>query len=415
MHTASNNHSLRARFIYVEDGPPLENGVIEIVAGRITDLHFRPDSKTVDLGNVAIIPGLINAHTHLEFSDLSEPVSPAQPFTDWIRAVVSNRRNRTEPIQSVTARGLAESVQHGSTTLGDISTHDTRGKYSDFPESPRTVVFRELLGFSPEQIEPQLQIARDHLDVTSVKNGRVTHGISPHAPYSVHPDLFRRLVVLAMERRVHIAMHLAETQAEIEFLKEGTGPFVEMLQEFEVWNSDAISKGTRPISYLEELSGTERALVIHGNYFDQEEIQFLADNPHLTLIYCPRTHDYFGHPPHPWLELASLVGNVAIGTDSRASNPDLSLWNELLFLRKRHPGIDDSQLLKIATMNAAIALDCDAETGSLTIGKTGDLAVVSLSSFSRNNQPDLFSSDHQISQVMISGQWISGNEDNSFA
>ena len=188
-------------------------------------------------------------------------------------------------------------------------------------------------------------------------------------------------------------------------LAHGRGPLVEMLEEFDVWEPGILAGGTRPLDYLRELRECERALVIHGNYLDDEELKLLAEHENLTLIYCPRTHAYFGHADHPWRKLHACGGRVALGTDSRGSNPDLSLWNELRFLHKRHPDVEIEELLRMGTINGAIALGLGDETGSLSPGKRADLAVVTLAG--DNRASNLLSGDHEITATMLAGRWNS--------
>jgi cytosine/adenosine deaminase-related metal-dependent hydrolase len=203
-------------------------------------------------------------------------------------------------------------------------------------------------------------------------------GLSPHAPYSVHPDLYRELIQLAVDHSAPVAVHLAETQAELELLASGAGPLVELLRNFGAWRSDAIPRGSRTLDYLQPLADVSRGLVVHGNYLSDADIDFLAEHKNLTVVYCPRTHAYFGHAAHPWRRLLARGVNVAIGTDSRASNPDLSLWHELRFLVEQFPDADRREILELGTQRGARALGLDAEVGTLTPGKSADLAVVAL-------------------------------------
>jgi cytosine/adenosine deaminase-related metal-dependent hydrolase len=395
--------SYQARWIFPVDVEPIENGIVEIQHGRIVAVHSTPDLRAEDLGNVAIIPGLVNAHTHLEFSDLSKPVEPPRPFSNWIRAVVEQRRNRTGP--DAIDQGMQESCRSGITTLGEIAT-------SDWPpgECPshglRTVLFRELLGLLPEQTHEQLAIARAHLDQNFTESNLI-HGLSPHAPYSVHPELFQQLVNLANEFQAPLCVHLAETKVELELLSQGTGELVEMLRDFGVWKQNIISLGTRPLDYLKLLEKLDHVLIVHGNYLSVEEMNFLAEHPNLTVVYCPRTHHYFGHHEHPWQELLRRNVNVALGTDSRASNPDLSLWQELCFLHDRYPDVSPQTLLELGTLRGSRALGLDEETGSLSVGKAADLAVVSLDDFCAGYDAysQLIDRKNRITRTMHAGRW----------
>ena len=368
---------------------PIENGVVEIVDGMITAIHKKPDARTIDLGNVAILPGLINAHTHLEFSDISQPLQPRAPFTDWIRSVVSHRRNRISPAEAIIKQGVMESLQSGTRGLGEIATDDdtpnailrnSTGTDRGIGQEVRAVVFRELIGMQPERIPEKISIATEFLKSAGhEEETNITRGLSPHAPYSVHPELFRELVGLCQAEKAPLAMHLAETEAELEFLAKGQGEFVEMLKGFGIWREGFLPNGLRILDYLESLADVERAMVIHGNYLDEDEITFLSKNPQLTVVYCPRTHAYFGHKNHPWPRLLEAGVRVALGTDSRASNPDLNLWEEIKFLRARHPEIPPIEWIQWATQNGAAALfGPETNLGTLEIGHPAQFAIVPL-------------------------------------
>lgn len=390
----------RARWVFPVSVPPIENGVLEVQDGRITAVHDRADPAAQDLGNVAIIPGLVNAHTHLEFSDLTQPIGPAQPFTDWIRALVACRHSREETGQAVTA-GKREAERTGTTCLGNIAN----------PVGPvvpangaHIVEFLELLGLAAEQHEQQLALARAHLNRSPQPS--MILGLSPHAPYSVRPPLYHALVDLAQEFRCPLAIHLAETRAELELLQHGTGEFVELLRDFGVWDEAAIPLGTQPLDYLRPLVELEHALVIHGNYLNAAEMDFLADHHQMTVVYCPRTHAYFGHPPHPWRELLARGVSLTLGTDSRGSNPDLSLWRELQFLHARFPDVNPATLLELGTIRGATALGLATEIGTLTPGKAADLAVVALTPQEATPYESLFAPDGNVSATMCGGAWI---------
>lgn len=366
----------RARWILPVDAPPIENGTVEIEAGCIAALHAARVPRTVDLGNVALLPGLVNAHTHLEFSDCPRPLQPPRPFTDWIRAVIDHRRNRRLDIAECIRSGLTEARSAGTTTLGEIAGADHPPRLWT-AAGLQGVLFREFRALSQNRIDEQLATARNHLTEFPAHSPLLRPGLSPHAPYSVHPDLYRRLVDLAADHHAPLAVHLAETEAERRLLADATGEFRTLLQDLDVWQPGLFG-GLRPLHYLHPFENLQHGLIVHGNYLDDEELAFLADRPHLTLVYCPRTHAWFGHRGHPWRMLLERGGNVALGTDSRASNPDLSLWDEMRFLRRRCPDVDPAFLLELGTLRGARALGLDELTGSLAVGKSADLAVVRL-------------------------------------
>ena len=367
---------LRARWVFPVVSEPIENGVLVIEDGLISDIHVENsansrDPRIHDLGNVAIIPGLINAHAHLEFSDLSEPIQPPDPFTGWIRNLIGYRNSRQTPHVDLIADGLAESLHHGTTTVGEIATGDWSAASIAQLSQPtsRVVAFREAIGLKPEQAAGQIEAIRNHIDACratashSDYSKRISPAISPHAPYSVAFDLFDSLVEIARRERVPLCMHLAETHAELELLDQGRGEFVKLLSAFGIWEAGLFRKCTRALDYLERLSTLDQALIAHGNYLSDDEINFLGEHPNVAVVYCPRTHNFFGHSEHPWRRLLDVGANVCLGTDGRSSNPNYSLWAELQFIDQQTHGSMRPELLKMATTNAAVALGVSGAEG----------------------------------------------------
>jgi aminodeoxyfutalosine deaminase len=375
------SHLLRARWIFPVSGPPIEDGVIAIDNGAIIRLGSGPDPDAFDLGDVAIIPGLINCHTHLEFSALARPLEPPAPFAEWIRSIIDYRRNAGAGVEAAIRRGLEEVHASGTARLGEIAT--SPASQAALQESDLdSTLFLEVLGLDDAAVTRQAAAVVRHC--TDCVGPHLQPGISPHAPYSVHPELLRWAIDTAVEQGVPVAMHLAETREELELLSRGTGPLVDLLRSLGVWREGTIRKGMTIGDYLALLAEAPRVLVIHGNYLTDADIDFVSAQPHMSVIYCPRTHAFFGHEPHPWQTMLQRGINVALGTDSRASNPDLNLWNEILFLRERFPDVPPATLLEMATINGAIALDCEETAGTLQAGRPADLVVLSLSEDSRN-------------------------------
>tara|TARA_R110002095_G_scaffold138534_1_gene120281 strand:- start:250669 stop:251895 length:1227 start_codon:yes stop_codon:yes gene_type:complete len=402
---------LKARWVFPVDRPPLEGAVVEVEGSRIAAVYAGDHPQAIDLGNSALIPGLVNAHTHLEFSHLERPLGPTAPFTDWIRSIMKSRFESHVSVKQSIQQGIAESLAAGTTCLGEIATSvESVHQLGQTEPAPRAVVFRECLGFSADRIAGQEQMAAEFLEQQTEGEmyGRLRLGLSPHAPYSVHPDLYLNLVQQARDQGVPVAVHLAETQAELDLLERKQGPFVELLSELGLWDPRILNEGMRLYDYLVPLAELTSALAVHGNYFGKEEIEFLRQAPQISVVYCPRTHHYFGHPPHPWLTLISQGINVALGTDSRASNPDLSLWNELLFLREAFPGISTGLILECGTLAGARALELSDEIGSVTVGKRADLALIQLpdSAAGLSGSDLLLNSGSHVSRLMLNGCWI---------
>jgi cytosine/adenosine deaminase-related metal-dependent hydrolase len=194
-------------------------------------------------------------------------------------------------------------------------------------------------------------------------------------------------------------MHLAETREELELLRSGTGEFKRLLSGLGLWNEQLFCKPRRPMEYLRLLSKAPRSLVIHGNYLETDELEFIAANPQMTLVYCPRTHAAFGHAAHPWRRLMELGGRVALGTDSRASNPDLSMFGELQFLAQNHPDVSDVDLLRLGSIDGRRAL-------GFAESIEADFTLIELSdSNASGSRPQLFAETNRVVGTMIRGDW----------
>jgi cytosine/adenosine deaminase-related metal-dependent hydrolase len=389
--------AVRARWVFPVAGAPLSGGAVEVAAdGRVVALHRHPSTGAIDLGDVALIPGLVNAHTHLEFSELAEPLQPSRPFANWLRALLAYRRSRGDSQRAIRT-GLAESQQSGTIALGDI---DTRGQPDQYAGScvTQVVAFRELLGLDPATVALQLGTAAEFLDHSrGQESDNVIRALSPHASFSVHPQLLDGVIARATSRRCPVAIHLAETRAELQLLASGTGELVELLSEAGIWQGPLYPSGTAPLDLLRRLEVLPRVVIAHGNYFGEAEINFLAGRPNLAVAYCPRTHAFFGHENHPWRELTARGGVVAIGTDGRCSNPDLSIWHELQFLRGNFPDASAGELLRLGTINGARALGLEGRLGSIEPGKLPGLAVIRLGSIGASDAYDeLFHPDSEV-------------------
>jgi cytosine/adenosine deaminase-related metal-dependent hydrolase len=414
---------LKARFVFTAEGPPLRNAVVVIDGSRMAAVERarQGDAMSVDLGNAAILPGLVNAHTHLEFSDLVTPLGTSgMPFTDWIRLVVAHRRSRSDDDRHrAIAAGLKESSRSGVTCIGEISTGFARPE-DDFGQpggaqrsklaradcTPGLIDFREILCIKRERIEAGVARAREH--VARTEQGDV--GISPHAPYSVHPDLLHKLAELSAAAAVPLAMHLAESSEEMELLESGGGPIREMLIGFDAWSQDVFAARRCSLDYLQILAKADRALVIHGNYLADDEIAFIAERrSRMAIVYCPRTHAYFGHSEYPIAKLLDRGAVVALGTDSRASNPDLNSLAEMREIFNRH-SVDPARLVEMGTINGAKALGREQETGSITPRKRADLAIVRLADTASGDPYELlFDPKSTVETTICGGVVIAGS------
>jgi len=295
-------------------------------------------------------------------------------FPGWIRAVIEHRRSHElVPIESIRL-GLKESLQSGTTMLGEIATQPE--SWHEYHGSPlRGVVYQELLGQKPDRIEDSKQLAKKHL-ARGEFAGNWTAGLSPHAPYSTHS----RLVDFAANRTepgVPLAMHLAESLEELELLKSQSGPFRELLNELGTWVPGDMATNLTVLHYLQMLASGRRVAVVHGNYLTDEEIAFLALHAdQMGVVYCPRTHTFFGHRQHPLRRLLQAGIRVALGTDSRASNPGLDILGELQHAARLFPELSPRQVLSLATTNGAWMLGKEREYCGISIGGAADFTIL---------------------------------------
>ncbi len=369
------NLSFRARWVLPAAGPPLEGGIVNLAGERIIAVGQDATANTLDLGDVVLLPGLVNTHTHLEFSDCEKPLGrPRVPLPEWIRQVIGTRHRGDRDATAAIRTGLRESLRGGVTTIGEIST-TSPSAYATFSGSNLSV-FQEVIGFSAARVDSVQNDLEQRLAV-SIENSNLQMGISPHAPYTVHPQLLRSLVNVASERNLPMAMHLAESREELELLRSGTGPFQQLLADRSMWDAEAIPRDSTPLDYLRTLSTAPRVLVIHGNYLSDEEIAFLAEHrERMSVVFCPRTHAYFGHEPYRLEKMLAAGVRVALGTDSRASNPDLSLLSEMRFIAKQFSALAPAMILQMGTTHGAHALGLSDSTGELVAGKLADLVAI---------------------------------------
>jgi aminodeoxyfutalosine deaminase len=374
----------RAKYVIVEPDLILQNAVLYISpSGRISrvaswkDVPANSDTRVVDWGSSVIMPGLINAHAHLELTSLHGQLSEFGSFTDWLSQLINIRRSWTaEDFLASAAKGAKLSLASGTTLVGDITSSGVGWRATE-RENLRRVVFEEVIALSPDQADQVLEQLNPLLQQTD-PNSLLVHGISPHAPYSVSAQLYMRAAELARSRGMILATHLAETPAEIKLLRDGTGEFRGFLNARGVLPPDWKSPELSPVSYLNTLGVLgPLCLLIHCNYLDCASIDMIR-KARSSVAYCPRSHHYFGHEKHPVRDLLDQGINVALGTDSLASNSSLSMIDEMRFLFQKRKDLKPEEIFSSATVNGAAALNFGGTLGRLRRGYWADMAVLEL-------------------------------------
>ncbi len=414
---------IRASWLCPVDRPPIQNGCVVVAGGKIRfvgPFDVRPsnlqNSVVEDLGEGAIIPGLVNAHTHLEFSDLSKPLGEAGiNFTDWIRLVVGHRKqdavNSDQKSKSILS-GIQESFAAGVWAIGEIATQPVLANvYSQAShQTPvHCTVFLEQLGRSSDRLQTAGADLVEHLGAANSegsaknKDQGFACAASPHAPYSVQWQLFDQICEAARGLNVPVAMHLAETMAERQLLESLTGDFVGLLQDFGVWDPESFYPRRSIKGFLGRLSQAPRSLIVHGNYLTDDELDIVGRNKNMSVVYCPRTHHFFGHEAYRLAKMRDRGINVAVGTDSRASNPDLNLFQEMKMVSSKFPELTVNDVLKMGTVNAATALGVEDRFGTLAVNKTAACSFVAQPDGSPANLSAwLFSEETTAKPVVVS-------------
>jgi cytosine/adenosine deaminase-related metal-dependent hydrolase len=358
--------AVSAEWVLPVDGPPIEHGVVRFENGQIVEVGAgRADRHFAD---AAIVPGFVNAHTHLEYANYAG-FGDGMPFGPWIRTHIARKgRLRPEDMLAVARLGALESLRSGVTTIADYSFAGA-AVAAAAGAGLRGIVYLEVFAVEPADAEEQWQEKRALVEETPL----VRIGISPHAPYTCSLDTYRFCLSLG----VPVGTHLAESANETEWLLHGTGRLKEIAPLL------VPPPGKRPVEALDPVLCPE-LLCAHCVDLDDGEIRLLAARD-VPIAHCPRSNALLGCGVAPLTGLRAAGARVGLGTDSPASTPSLDLFEELraavYAARARERSADAlgaSEALALATIDSARALRLDAEVGTLTAGKRADLTVVSL-------------------------------------
>jgi cytosine/adenosine deaminase-related metal-dependent hydrolase len=374
----------RARWVLPIVGPPIENGTVGVEDGRIVHVgggrSARREGETVDLGDMILMPGLVNAHTHLELTAMRGFLEDLD-FRRWILRLTSAKRSVMTPemlLDSARA-GVEEGIAAGITTFAD--TGDSGAAMDAMLEyGVRGIMYQELFGPDPAQCADSIAGFKGKLGhLRSKATDLVRVGISPHAPYTVSDDLFRATTELAIAERLPMAVHIAESDLEWSLIVDGRGSFAEGLRGRGI---TVEPRAPTPIRLLDALGVlAARPLLIHCVRVDAADLAIIA-TAKSTVAHCPVSNAKLGHGCAPLLEILAAGIDVGLGSDSVASNNRMDLLDEaraaLLLQRARaatHEALSAADVLELATLGGARALDLGDEIGSLEVGKAADLAA----------------------------------------
>ena len=372
----------RADWVLPISAPPIADGWVAIEGGRIAAVGSGHEPDAIDLGPAAILPGLVNAHTHLELSCLRGAVPPADRFLDWIEAILTARRQWPDPeapaILHAARAGILEARASGTALMGDISNTLVTVPLLREAAMPARV-FYELLGFNAPDPAGLVREARARVERAESGLEDVKLALAPHAPYSVSPAL---LTAIREDLDAHpgdvSSVHLGESPEEGEFIERGTGGWRDMLIRLNAWTDDWRPPGVSPVAYLADLGLLDsRVLAVHGVQCGVDDLSRLRGLG-TTVVSCPRSNRYVGVGDPPLDGMYAAGVRVAFGTDSLASVGDLNVFAELAAARRIASRAPAHQLLESATLAGAVALGFGDEFGSIEPGKRAALLGVRL-------------------------------------
>jgi aminodeoxyfutalosine deaminase len=363
----------RAAWVLPIAGPPIRDGVVSIEGDLIAGVGERAEGAVEDLGSVAVLPGLVNAHTHLELSWMRGQVAPGQSMPAWAASLMSLRRAVSHEPGEPIVEAIGEARRSGTCLVGDVT--NTFATYEPLLDSELSAaLFRELLGFSTADPDAVVRAARGQIaELTPVAWLRPS--IVPHAPYSVSPALMR---AIAAATPGPLSIHLGESAQEVQFLRDGTGDWRALLEALGVWNPAWAPPCCGPVDYLDRLGLVhDRLIAVHGVQFTDAELARLTAAG-ATVVTCPRSNRWTGAGEPPIERFYASGVRVAIGTDSPASVADLNLFAEMAEVRRLAPAVAASRILQSATQAGAEALGFASELGSIEAGKRAQLIAVRL-------------------------------------
>jgi cytosine/adenosine deaminase-related metal-dependent hydrolase len=375
---------VRARLIVTMEGRPVENGAVAISGSRIAEVgSFSEVAKKcsgeeiVDLGEQILLPGLINAHCHLDYTCLRAKIPRQGSFTDWIRAINAEKAKLSPEDYLVSINdGFAEAKRFGTTTIANLTA---------FPElvwqiqAPiRTWWFAELIDVrDPSRANEIVDLAVDQL------KPRKHWGLAPHALFTASANLYRRCEEVARRENILLATHLGESREEMSMFREAEGPLYDFLKEIGRDMNDC--DGATPLGHFSEiikdvstsLDMTRDWMLVHLNEIVDPDFDSLArTKANFSVVHCPRSHQYFGHPKFQFRRLRELGFNICLGTDSLASNHDLSLFAEMRAFQKGFPNTAPEEILKMVTLAPAMALHQENALGKIRTNFLADLIAI---------------------------------------
>jgi cytosine/adenosine deaminase-related metal-dependent hydrolase len=412
-----------ADWVLPVSGPPIPGGAVLTEGDRVVRVgpaaeleRETPAADLTDLPGCAVIPGLVNAHTHLALTAFDGLLAPDE-LPDWMGRLVGGMRVlSSDDFRASAAWGAARCLAGGATTVGDIA-YGVESMTAASELGLGGVFFWELLGIPASRLDDRLaetgfpgvghgpaeSTAPDPAERPSEPLAAAARpGISPHTVYSSGPELIRAARRFADERGLCFCMHVAESRAEDDLMRRGEGPFARLAERLA--DGFAVPRES-PVAYLDDLGVLERAVVVHGVQLDAADTSTLARRD-AGVVLCPRSNAFLQGGLAPVAALAGAGVALAVGTDSVASNVDLDLFEEGRAVRRIHPGLDARATLELMTAGGADVLGLRDTRGRLAPGSRADLCAVRVGPVDRPEEALVEEGRAtSVEAVMAGGEW----------
>ena len=397
---------IRAKVVITMDSPPIENGAVVVSRDSIIDVGTFPDvekrragEEIVDLGEQALLPGLINAHCHLDYTCLRGKIPRQKSFTNWIRAINAEKAKLSpgDYVRSIND-GFAEAKRFGTTTIANLTAFPELVSQINAPI--RTWWFAELIDVR----DPSRATEIVDLAVANLKSQEYW-GLAPHALFTASMNLHRCCEEIARQENVLLTTHLAESGEEMSMFGDARGPLYDFLKEIGRDMSDFVDETPVEKFLVEWVTEVDRPyILVHLNEMLETDFQlFAASQGSFSVVHCPRSHEYFRHSPFQFPRLCELGFNICLGTDSLASNDDLSLFAEMRAFQKEFSGVAPEEILKMVTQNPARALRQENALGKIRTGFAADLIALPIAR-STSLFDEIVAFDEPATWSMISGR-----------
>ena len=413
---------IRGRTVVTMHGAPIDNGAVAVSGNRIVDVGRFDDIKScnagniVDLGEQALLPGLINAHCHLDYTCLRGKILQQKSFTDWIRAINAEKSDLSpDDFLASINDGFNEAKRFGTTAIANLTAFPDL--ISQIQPPLRTCWFVELIDIrAPEPANELVDSAIDSLG--TARSSGAPWGLAPHALFTASKDLFRRCEEVAQQEHILLTTHLAESREEMEMFRDASGPLYEFIKSIGRPMDDCGNK--TPLRLFLDLIGRGGSpnrprsievnrpylpwIVAHLNELTESDFDLLErSNPKFHVVHCPESHNYFGHSPFAFDRLRSLGFNICLGTDSLASNESLSLFAEMRAFQKKFPSVSAEEIFQMVTINPARALRQENAFGQIRTGFGADLIAIPCSG-STHVFEQIIAWEAPVSWSMVNGQ-----------